>query len=114
MTIGTIIFTKFKGELVGKDEFGNRYYQSRKANKEGKKKRWVMYNGMAEPSKVPPSWHGWLHYTTNAVLTNKYEWQKPHTPNLTGTGLAYFPPGHKKSGGARRKATGDYEAWQPK
>ena len=35
------------------------------------------------------------------------------TINLTGTGLAYRPPGHLKSGGRREKATGDYEAWKP-
>lgn len=114
MTIGTRIFTALKGHLVGKDEFGNKYYQTKKADKDGKKKRWVMYNGMAEPSKVPPSWHGWLHYTTDEVLANKYNWQKQHKPNLTGTDLAYFPPGHARSGGERKAATGDYEAWQPK
>lgn len=113
MTIGTRIFTALRGKLIGTDEFGNRYYEDKKANADGKRKRWVMYKGLAEPSKVPPAWHGWLHYTTDAVLTEKYSWQKPATPNLTGTSLAYFPAGHERKGGIRKKATGDYEAWKP-
>ena len=38
--------------------------------------RWVVYNGAAqhwrnqEPSTVPPEWHGWLHYITDANPTN--------------------------------------------
>ncbi|MCE3232530.1 MAG: dehydrogenase [Rickettsiaceae bacterium] len=113
MTIGTRIFTALRGDLVGQDEFGNRYYQDKKVDNSGKKKRWVMFKGLAEPSKVPAEWHGWLHYTTDEVLKKKYDWQKQHTPNLSGTKLAYFPAGHKKKGGVRSKATGDYQAWQP-
>ena len=114
MTIGTRIFTKLRGQLVGQDEFGNRYFQHKKVSANGKKKRWVMYKGMAEPSKVPPSWHGWLHYTTDEVLDKKYDWQKAATPNLTGTDLAYFPPGSKQKGGKREDVSSDYEAWEPK
>lgn len=109
MTIGTKIFTRLRGRLVGKDEFGNKYYEDKKPTG----KRWVLFKGMAEPSKVPASWHGWLHGTTDKVLDGCYDWQKPHMPNLTGTKNAYFPTGHKKKGGLRSKATGDYEAWQP-
>jgi NADH:ubiquinone oxidoreductase subunit len=113
MTIGTRIFTYFRGHLVGVDEFGNRYFQDKKVSANGKKKRWVMYNGLAEASKVPASWHGWLHYTTDEVITEKNAWEKQHTPNLTGTKFAYFPAGHPKKGGVRSKATGDYQAWKP-
>lgn len=113
MTIATRIFTKFKGQLVGTDEFGNRYYQLKKADKFGRFKRWVMYDGIAEPSKVPPAWHGWLHYTTNEVKTDKYNWQKEHTPNLTGTKNANFPKGDARSVGQREKVASDYHAWNP-
>jgi NADH:ubiquinone oxidoreductase subunit len=41
------------------------------------------------------------------------DWQKPHIPNLTGTGLAYRPPGHTLQGGQRARSGGDYEPWQP-
>ena len=40
-------------------------------------------------------------------------WQKDHQPNLTGTELAYRPPGHTLKGGRRDPATGDYEPWSP-
>lgn len=113
MTIGTKIYTFLNGKLVGKDEFGNRYFQNRKTAKDEKPKRWVVYKGQAEPSKVPPQWHGWLHYTFDAPLDGRHEWQKDFVPNLTGTSLAYAPPGHIKKGGKRDKATGDYEAWRP-
>ena len=115
MTIGTKIYTILNGSLVGEDEFGNLYYESKKKPKVGKKKRWVMYNGKKEASKVPPNWHGWIHYTFDKPIdkNKSYDWQKTHIPNLTGTDGAYFPPGHEKSGGTRDKAIGDYEAWQP-
>jgi len=40
-------------------------------------------------------------------------WEKPAEPNLTGTPLAYRPPGALEVGGRRAAATGDYEAWTP-
>jgi NADH:ubiquinone oxidoreductase subunit len=110
MTIGTKLFTAICGKKVGEDEFGNRYFTSKKG------RRWVMYNGIAEASKVPAIWHRWLHKTTDEVPTGnapKHDWQKTHTPNLTGTTGAYAPKGHIKSGGKRAKATGDYTAWKP-
>jgi NADH:ubiquinone oxidoreductase subunit len=113
MTISTKIFTKLRGKLIGTDEFGNKYYEDKKKDASGKNKRWVMYNGLAEPSKVPPNWHGWLHYTTNEVPDEFYKWQKPYTPNLSGTKNAYFPAGHEAKGGVRNKVSSDYEAWQP-
>src|SRR3954452_1493686 len=57
-TWGTLLTTWLYGTLVGTDAFGNRYYQ----NKDGSR-RWVVYNGTVEASRVPPDWHGWLHFT---------------------------------------------------
>lgn len=117
MTIGTRIFTWLRGEHVGADQFGNQYYQDRKPVKGQRRKRWVMYNGEVEASRVPPDWHGWLHHTVDtpppAAGLPRREWQKDHVPNLTGTAEAYRPPGHVLSGGRRDKATGDYEPWKP-
>ncbi len=117
MTITTRLHTFFHGELVGKDQFGNRYYTERRAPKEGRQKRWVLYKGKAEPSKVPAEWHGWLHYTLDAPpgerLIRHYGWEKPHLPNLSGTENAYVPPGHLLKGGERDATTSDYEAWKP-
>ena len=117
MTIGTRLFTWLRGEPVGSDDQGNRYYQERKPVPGRRRRRWVMYNGEAEASRVPPEWHIWLHYTTDTPPTVSkpiaQPWQKPHLPNLTGTAQAYRPPGHTLEGGRRAKATGDYEPWVP-
>lgn len=121
MDIGTWLFTKLKGELVGSDRYGNRYYKERGGKRNvrnnGRDRRWVMYNGTPEGSKVPPVWHAWLHHTTDAPPVGTdgplYAWQIDHQPNMTGTPQAYRPPGSILKGGHRAKATGDYEAWKP-
>ncbi len=111
-TIGTRLFTLRKGELVGEDERGNRYYRERKGSR-----RWVIYRDLAEASKVPPDWHGWLHHTVDDPPTEQsYQpkpWQKPHRPNMTGSPDAYRPRGSTLVPGDRPAATGDYEAWRP-
>jgi NADH:ubiquinone oxidoreductase subunit len=115
--LGTLMQTYFCGVLVGRDAFGNRYFHERKTDKGFRVRRWVVYAGEPEASKVPPEWHIWLHHTTDAPIPDgssfRKSWQKPHQQNLTGTPEAYLPPGHTLEGGKRAKATGDYEAWQP-
>jgi len=116
MTIGTLLFTWLRGEAVGTDAYGNRYYRSKKAASPRAERRWVLYKGEPEASKVPPQWHAWLHRTVDTVPSGNEPtrpWQKPHEPNLTGTAQAYRPPGHVFKGGQRAKATGDYEPWRP-
>lgn len=114
-TLGTLLFTWTKGKLVGTDSAGNRYYTERSEAKGRRTKRWVIYKGKADASKVPPEWHVWLHYTSDQPLTATAAkpWQKPHEANKTGTTEAYLPPGHDLAGGVRQRASGDYEAWQP-
>lgn len=110
-TLGTSLYTLFRGKKVGTDEFGNRYYTN------GKNRRWVIYNGISEASKVPALWHRWLHKTTDEIPSDSnqpnYAWEKQHLPNLSGTDMAYVPKGHLKAEGERNKATGDYEPWKP-
>jgi NADH:ubiquinone oxidoreductase subunit len=118
MTLTTRLYTLLNGQLVGTDKFGNRYFRGKHTKKDGHEKRWVMFRGIAEPSKVPPEWHGWLHHThDNPPLehapTKRYGWEKQHQPNLTGTKGAYVPPGHLLKGSKRAPATADYEAWEP-
>ena len=117
MTLGTMIYTWMNGNLVGTDEFGNRYYKSKRAPLHGRERRWCVYKGLAEASKVPSEWHAWIHHTTEEPLTEQAakapNWQRPHQPNLTGTTGAYRPSGHDYRGGTRAKATGDYEPWVP-
>ena len=115
MNLGTRLFTMLKGRRVGSDAAGNIYYEEKSPRRGVRARRWVMYAGAVEASAVPPEWHPWLHYTTDAPLpmTGRLSWQKPHVVNLTGTPAGYRPPGHDYSGGVRARATGDYEAWTP-
>ena len=124
MTIGTRLLTWLRGELVGTDADGNRYYRDRRhvpltagGGRPSRERRWVLYNGTAEASRVPPEWHAWLHHTADRPPTDvkrpHYAWEKPHQPNLTGTPEAYRPPGSVLLGGARAPTTGDYEPWRP-
>jgi len=106
-TIGTFLYTIFFGKLVGKDEFGNKYYQ----NKQGK--RWVIYNGEINASKITSDWFSWMHHITNNVPSkinsNKYSWQKPHKDNKTGTPESYRPNKILKKSKNFKK----YETWKP-
>jgi NADH:ubiquinone oxidoreductase subunit len=118
-TIGVLNTVRRRGVFVGQDDTGNKYYEARdlKDAYDGHKRRYVIYNGYAEASKVPAEWHGWLHHTfeeppTIAPLLRR-SWEKDHLPNLTGTVNAWKPQGSIANGGERQKATGDYEAWRP-
>jgi NADH:ubiquinone oxidoreductase subunit len=115
MAFGTRLFTMFYGDFVGSDEFGNKYYVDKRTKGQHRERRWVIYQGAAEASKVPADWHAWLHRTNGPLPTEERRpvWQQPHQPNLTGTDLAYRPPGHVLAGGHRPKSTGDYQAWTP-
>ena len=116
MSIGTLLFTWLHGTRVGRDATGNVYYQERQQPAGARRRRWVIYRrGPAEASRVPPEWHAWLHYTTEAPLPVEVRraWEKPHQPNRTGTALGYRPAGHDYVGGQRARASGDYESWTP-
>lgn len=107
-----------RGKKIGRDQLGNVYYEAPPRQGYKRTRRWVMYKAMPDASLVPPEWHGWLHHQTDAIPQKDGEsfrrpWQKPHQPNMTGTTLAYRPPGHLLMGGRREKATGDYQAWIP-
>lgn len=109
-TLNTRFHTWRRGVKVGEDEQGNVYYQSRDG-----KRRWVIYDGEMQASRVPSEWHGWLHHTwdqppTEAPLRHK-PWEKPHVENPTGTALAHAPAGSiRRAAPVERR---DYEAWQP-
>ena len=103
-TIGTRLQTILFGKFVGKDSFGNKYYE----NKRGK--RWVIYSNEIDASKIPVEWYSWMHSTPNKIENNhelkKYDWQKPHQPNQTGTSSAYYP--HKNKNVSKKK----YKTWK--
>ena len=109
-TLNTRLHTWRNGVKVGEDEQGNIYYTTR-----DEKRRWVIFNGEAEASRVNADWHGWLHHTYKETpLTNPLihkNWEKSHQENLTGTISAYIPDGSLKSTETKKRT--DYEAWQP-
>ncbi|MDX2263706.1 MAG: NADH:ubiquinone oxidoreductase subunit NDUFA12 [Hyphomicrobiales bacterium] len=116
-TLSTKLYTRSSGRLVGKDELGNAYYEQKKGvGPHGHPRRWVIYNGEADASKVPGDWHGWLHHTVEAPPTaENYQprgWQKPHQPNMTGTSAAYRPAGSTLNLGRKAKPQGDYQPWR--
>ena len=119
-TIGTRFHTWRHGERVGEDEFGNVYYRTKGGVKDkalGFQRRWVIYKGEADASKITPDWHGWMHHRVNVPPTvetyRRRDWQKPHKPNMTGTAAAYRPKGSLASAEGRPVVTGDYDAWTP-
>ena len=109
-TLNTQLFTWRNGVKVGEDAEGNVFYQSKNGAR-----RWVIFNGEAEASRITPEWHGWLHHTwespPNKLPLPHKPWEKPHLENLTGTPLAYAPPGSIRR--PEPAARSDYEAWQP-
>ncbi len=115
-TFGTWIGTKRNGARVGEDSLGNVYFQGGK-QPNGDPKRWVIYAGANDASRVPPEWHGWLHHQIDDIpdraLPPARGWEAAAVPNLTGTISAYAPSGALARGGKRAAAAGDYEAWSP-
>lgn len=112
---GTIIGLRGK-RRVGEDAGGNVYWQGGR-DTHGNERRWVIYNGPNDASRIPPPWFAWLHHQLDDVpdhaLPLPRPWQKPAAANMTGTPLAYRPPGALEKGGQRAAASGDYEAWTP-
>ena len=111
-TVGTRLYTARKGQHVGEDDQGNKFYQTADG-----KRRWVIYNGVAEASRISPDWHGWMHHTYDEIPSKaplpRKAWEKDHKANMTGTGEAYHPPGSVLTPASRPRVAGDYEAWQP-
>lgn len=114
-TFGTWIALRGKTQ-VGEDHLGNIYYEGGK-DPNGITRRWVIYNGSNDASRVPPEWFSWLHHQIDSVpdqaLPAPKAWEIPGEVNLTGSQLAYRPSGALEKGGHRARATGDYEAWTP-
>ncbi|MBY7649555.1 MAG: NADH:ubiquinone oxidoreductase subunit NDUFA12 [Candidatus Liberibacter europaeus] len=117
-TLGTRFFTWRSGCYVGKDEFGNSYYEGGKTSY-GLPRRWVIYNGYTDPSSIPPVWHGWIHHRRIDVPEEQehkkvFDWQKSHRMNSTGSSDAHYPHRNRCSVGKRdNRWTGDYKAWSP-
>lgn len=116
VTLGTRLMTWLRGELVGRDRYGNRYYRGKGRSGYRRERRWVVYEGEVEASRVPAEWHAWLHHIVDEPPRgerHRFPWQREHEPNRTGSPDAYRPPGSVLEGGRRARATGDYEPWTP-
>jgi NADH:ubiquinone oxidoreductase subunit len=111
-TIGTALHVWRHGNKVGGDALGNVYYASKKGNR-----RWVVYKGLNDPSRIPPEWYSWLHHQIEGLpdesLPPAPKFLSQPKPNMTGTPEAYKPAGALERGGRRAAASGDYEAWTP-
>jgi NADH:ubiquinone oxidoreductase subunit len=117
-TWGTRFYTWRKGEFVGQDDMGNKYYRAKSAMPDSiPERRWVIYAGYSEASQIPPGWHGWMHHRVATPPSKDgyaaREWQMPHQENLTGSSAAYHPPGSIAMGGKPLVAAPDYQAWKP-
>ena len=107
-TLGTFIYTLFTGKIIGRDQFGNKYYSNSKG------RRWVIYKDNIESSKIPPDWHSWIHFlkiNKPSASEKKFLWQKQYEENLTGTSRAYKPEGSLTSD--LKKNMKKYETWKP-
>ena len=111
-TIGTSLHIWRNGRKVGSDDAGNVYYEAKKGTR-----RFVIYNGPNDASRIPPEWYSWLHHQIDGLpdeaLPPAPKFLAEPTPNLTGTPAAYKPSGALDRGGRRQAASGDYEAWTP-
>ncbi|MEQ1495285.1 MAG: NADH:ubiquinone oxidoreductase subunit NDUFA12 [Novosphingobium sp.] len=113
-TVTTLLNSSLTGEQVGSDAQGNTYHRAKKPFPKGhpfagKERRWVIYNGANDASRVPAEWHGWLHGSFAGVPESNLPppriWEVDYTPNATGTAQAHRP--------RHGKTSGDYEAWSP-
>ena len=91
---------------IGLDSCKNNYYVSLDKDYLGRCRRFVIYNGVPDPSKIPPLWNAWLRYAIQDFpsYNNSYEWQTPFVCNLTGTSMSYKPS---------NTASSNYVAWRP-
>ncbi len=103
-TLGTFLKTLFFGKLVGSDEYGNKYYKSKKDE------RWVIYSNNIEATKITSDWYLWMHHTIDRIPDSKetkYLWQKKHLENQTGTENSFKPVKIRKSEISKK-----YETWK--
>ena len=93
-TFGTFLKTIFFGKYVGSDDYGNKYYKSKKDE------RWVIYSNYIEATNITSDWYLWIHHTIDKIpepKEKKYSWQKKHLNNQTGTSNSFKPVKIKKN-----------------
>ena len=104
LTFGTFLKTLFQGKFVGSDEYGNKYYKSKK------NERWVIYSDNIEATKITSNWYLWIHHTIDRIPDKKevkFYWQKKHLENQTGTNNSFKPTKISKKNVKKK-----YESWK--
>jgi len=103
-TLGTFLKTMFFGKFVGSDEYGNKYYKSKKDE------RWVVYGSNVEATRISADWYLWIHHTIDKIPDKKeikFPWQKHHLDNQTGSENRFKPIKIKKDDSNKK-----YETWK--
>ena len=103
-TFGTFLKTLIFGKFVGSDEYGNKYYQSKK------KERWVIYANHVEATRITSDWYLWIHHTIDKIpdkKITKFKWQKNHLENQSGTKNKHVSTKIKKNAIKKK-----YETWK--
>ena len=98
------LMIRLTAQKVGRDEFGNQYFETRKARRGQRKRRYVLYKGMLRQVRCHQTgMAGYTHGTAPPPETGYavHDWQQEHLPNLTGTNYAYRPTGNILKGGRR-------------
>ena len=92
------IYLQFFGNKVGEDEYGNQFFELNRKDYLGRKKRYCLYKGIPEASKISPEWHPFMHYQIDAknvrTTFKQYKWQKPYVPDTTLSKNKYLPKDH--------------------
>ena len=99
---------------IGSDQYGNKYFIKKNLSPKNnyRERRFVVYSGIVEASKVPQEWNAWIHHMTNdvpKVQPKKQKWIKDHSPNLTGTPFKYEYKDKKDP----KKVKNIYSVWSP-
>lgn len=115
------------GKKVGEDQYKNKYYVLAFKNYLGKHKRFCLFYGLPEATKVPPNWADWMAHRTNfapsSSYTPKYSWIMPSLPMLTLSKYKYRQLKHSKYNSVfdviprlnlqNKTGVRSYKAWSP-
>ena len=92
------IYLQLFGNKVGEDEYGNQFFELKRVDYLGRRKRYCLYKGSPEASKISPEWHPFMHYQIDAkdvkTTFRQYKWQKPYVPDTTLSQNKYLPKEH--------------------
>ena len=64
-TFGTFLKTLFFGKYVGSDEFGNKYYKSKKMSVG------LFTLKILKPPRITSDWYLWMHHTIDKIPDKK-------------------------------------------